>query len=83
MHQDFIKSVLITLLDYFSRMSSKNGTQTLILKKVQTPPFLEYLYSNEFLLSQVNEDINEAVKASINKYIDVIKSVQISLFSAQ
>ena len=49
---------------------------------IREPPFLEYLYSNEFLLSDVNTEISSASVSSINKYIDLLRSVHISMFSA-
>jgi hypothetical protein len=53
--QNFIKSVLIKLLDYFSNIPrvTMNSTQqkAFVLEHLQDPPFLEQLYSNEFLLS--------------------------------
>lgn len=85
-HQDFIKSVLITLLDYFSRISDmnatipKNGTNVsqksqFITTKVRQAPFLEYLYSNEFLLSPVNSRITAVVVESITSYIMKLMSI--------
>jgi hypothetical protein len=58
-HQDFIKSVLIQMLDYFSRITTFGERETaaknnFITQKLKQEPFLEYLYANELLLSAVN-----------------------------
>ncbi len=78
-----IKSVLINLLDYFSQIETFNQTQrpAFILKKLRTGPFLEYLYTNEFLLSSVHDKINQGAVKSIKDYINLLKSVIIAVFS--
>lgn len=78
-----IKSVLINLLDYFSRIETFNQTDKneYILKKIRQAPFLEYLYTNEFILSSVDAKINAGTVASIKQYINLIKNIIIAVFS--
>jgi len=86
-HQDFIKSVLIQMLDYFSRITTfeegdVNAKNQFISQKLKQEPFLEYLYANELLLSAVNQQLNTQAHQSIVKYIDLIKSIHIALFAS-
>ena len=62
------------MLDYFSRISTLGSAakNQFISQKLKQAPFLDYLYANEFLLSQVNFQVNVQAHASISNYIDLI-----------
>jgi hypothetical protein len=82
--QDYIKQVLILLLDYFSHISDLSNTtvrRDFILRKLTTPPFLDYLYSNQFFLSQAQTTLTRAFYDSITRHLDTLRNIHIGIFS--
>jgi len=61
--------MLIYLLDFFGR-DIKDRTEAFLITRMQEQSMLELLYTNELMLTKVNQKLGDTLIASVEDYLN-------------